>query len=86
MARERAGGGDALRERGEPARVLERIARRHQPPDPVEAEPLHRQQAGREMRLVRRIERAAEQADAHAGRVRGEREAGRHYDERGFTA
>ena len=56
---------------GKPARVLERIARRHQPPDPVEIEPLHRDQAGAEMRLVRRIERAAEQADAHAGGVGG---------------
>ena len=64
-----------LRSGVQSARVLERIAGRHQPPDPVEAEPLHRQQAGGAMRLMRRIERAAEQADAHAGRVRRQRRA-----------
>ena len=57
----------------EATRVLERIARRHQPPHAVEVEPLHRQQARGEMRLMRRIERAAEQADAHAGRMRRKR-------------
>ena len=55
---------DALGERRKPARVLQRIAGRHQPPDAVEVEPLHREQAGGAMRRVRRIERAAEQADA----------------------
>ena len=69
VMRERAGGRDALRQRGEPAGVLERIARRDQPPDAVELEPFERQQTGGEMRLMRRIERSAEQADPHAGRV-----------------
>ena len=67
---ERAGGDDARRERREAARIFQRIAGRHQPPDAIEAEPLHRQQAGAAMRRVRRIERAAEQPDAHAGRMR----------------
>ena len=80
MVRERARGGDALSERREPARVLERIARRHQPPDAVEPEPLHGDQAGGAMGVVRRIERAAEQADAHAGRMG--REA--HHGHEGF--
>ena len=33
-------------------------------------QPLHREQAGGEMRLMRRIEGAAEQTDPHAGRMR----------------
>src|SRR5215475_14168225 len=65
MVHERLGGDDALCERRKPAGVFERIARRHQPPDPVEIEALHGDQAGAEMRLVRRIERAAEQTDPH---------------------
>ena len=43
---------------------LQRILRRHQPPDLVEAEPLQRLAADMEMALMRRVERAAEQADA----------------------
>ena len=46
--------------------ILERIARRHQPPHAVELQPLDREQADGAMRDMRRIERAAEQADAHA--------------------
>ena len=65
----RARGGDALLQGGEPAGVLERIARSDQPPDAVELEPLEREQAGGEVGLVRRVESSAEQADPHAGRV-----------------
>ncbi len=46
--------------------LLERIARCHQPPHAVEVQPFDRKQADGAMREVRRIERAAEQADAHA--------------------
>ena len=46
-----------------PARILQGIARRHQPPDAIEIKPLHREQAGGAVRRVRRIERAAEQAN-----------------------
>ena len=52
-----------------PLVFLSGLPGRHQPPDAVELEPLQRQQAGGEMRLVRRIEGSAEQADPHAGRV-----------------
>src|SRR6187401_496232 len=54
---------DALGKRRKPARVLQGIARGDEPPHAIEAEPLHRQQARRAMRGMRRIERAAEQAD-----------------------
>src|SRR5207244_11025941 len=46
--------------------VLERIARRQQPPDAGEPQALEREQADGAMRRMRRIERAAEQPDAHA--------------------
>ena len=55
-----------------PLRILQWIAGRHQPPDTVELEALEREQSCREMGLMRRIEGSAEQADPHAGRVRGE--------------
>ena len=69
MMRERAGGGNSLLQRREPAGVLERIARGDQPPDAVKLEPFEREQAGGEVRLVRRVESSTEQADLHAGRV-----------------
>ena len=56
-------GGDALGQRAQAARVLQRIAGRDHPPDAVEIEPPHGEQAGGAMRRMRRIERAAEQAD-----------------------
>src|SRR5262245_10617774 len=70
VARQRARRRDTLGKRAQAARILERIARRHQPPDAVEAESAHADQAGGAMRLMRRIEGAAEQADAHAASVR----------------
>ena len=60
MLGQRAGGLDALAERRKPARVLERIAWCHQPPDAVKLQALEREQGGAEMGLMRRIERAAE--------------------------
>jgi len=57
---------DALIEIAQPPLLLERIARCHQPPHTVELQPLDREQADGAMCDVRRIERAAEQADAHA--------------------
>ena len=56
----------ALLEIAQRAGLLERIARRHQPPHPIEPQSLDRKQADGLMRQVRRIERAAEQADPHA--------------------
>ena len=70
VMRQGARGGEAFGERRQAAGVLERVARRHKPPDAVELEPLHGEQRRVEMRLMRRIESAAEQADAHAGGVR----------------
>ena len=55
----------------QPAVILERIARRQQPPDAIELQALDRKQADGAMRRVRRIERAAEQADAHAVGMEG---------------
>jgi len=46
--------------------ILKRIARRHQPPDAVEFQPLDRELADGAMRGMGRVERAAEQADAHS--------------------
>ena len=63
----------ALGEIVQRAGILQRIARRHQPPDPIELQPLQRKQADGAMRGVRRIERAAEQADAHAVRMKRDR-------------
>ena len=71
MMGERARGREALRQRRKAAGVLERIARRHQPPDPVEPDPVHGEQAGGAVRRMRRIEGAAEQADL-VGRGRAE--------------
>src|SRR5262245_9750325 len=48
--------------------VLQGVARGDQPPHPVELEPPQRFVADRAMGLMRRIERAAEEPDAHAGR------------------
>src|SRR5262245_30006626 len=67
VACKRPGGDDALFQGGKSAGVFERIARCHQPPYSVEIEALHRQQAGAEMHLMGRIERAAEQTNAHPG-------------------
>src|SRR4030095_9676534 len=76
MVRKRARGRDALFQRGEAARVLQRIARRQHPPDAVEIEAVPGEQAGGAMRRMRRIERAAEQADARAARVRRQADHG----------
>ena len=54
------------------AGILERIARRQQPPDAIELQALERKQADGAMRRVRRIERAPEQADAHAVGMEGD--------------
>src|SRR5262249_6540440 len=77
VVRERLGSDDAPGKRGKPAGVFEWISGRHQPPDPVEIEPLHGEQTGAEMRLVRRIERAAEETDAHPRSVGREHDARR---------
>jgi hypothetical protein len=55
--------GDALAQRAHAGRGLERILRRDQPPDFIKAEALQRLAADMQMALMRRIERAAEQAD-----------------------
>ena len=51
------------------ARVLERIARRNQPPDPIKADPLHGEETRRQMRPMRRIERPPEQPDLQSRRM-----------------
>ncbi len=62
----------ALGKAMQPAVVLERIARRQQPPDAIELQALDRKQADGAMRRVRRIERTAEQAYAHAVGMEGD--------------
>ena len=56
----------ALGEIVQPVGILEGIAWGQQPPDAVEFQALECKQADRAVRGVRRIERAAEQADPHA--------------------
>ena len=73
---ERAYGGDSLWQGCKAAGVLQGIAGSDQPPYAVELEPLEREQGGRKMRLVRRVESSAEQADPHAGRMRGQEPLG----------
>jgi hypothetical protein len=60
---------DAGSERGQFPDILQRISGRHQPPDAVEAKPLHCEQADGTVRRMRRIERAAKQPDAQTGSV-----------------
>src|SRR5579871_3104307 len=69
MMRQRSSRGDALGEGCQPARILEWVAGRDQPPHPVETDALQGQKARRAMGGMRRIERASEEPDAHAGRV-----------------
>src|SRR5262249_39157461 len=57
---------DAPREIGRGSVPLQRVLRRNQPPDLVEVETAQRHQADRPMSGVRRVERAAKEADAHA--------------------
>jgi len=67
--RDAARGCQPLHERRHAALRLQRIAGRHQQPDLIEPQPLPRQIDDVAMPGVRRIERAAEQADAHAPSV-----------------
>src|SRR5262245_12641644 len=69
MIRQGAGGRHSAGKRAQAPGVLEWIARRHQPPDAMQAKPSHRDQAGSAMGLMRRIESAAEQTNPHAARV-----------------
>ena len=57
---------DALGQRRELARVLQRIAGRDDPPQLVERQPAQRDLGDQRMAGMRRVERAAEQADRHA--------------------
>jgi hypothetical protein len=71
MTRKRARRGDSLGEWRKTARIFERVAGRDQPPDTIELETLEREQSRRKVGLMRRIESSTEQADPHAGRMRG---------------
>src|ERR1700712_882965 len=73
MARHEAGTAHAVAQARHALRRFQRILRRHQPPDLVEAEPLQRHLADMHMAFMRRIERAAEQPDPHARRDRPRR-------------
>ena len=64
---------------------LQRIARGHQPPYAVELQPLDRELADGAMRDMGRIERAAEQTDAHAVGMERDRLGDRKRGDRNFT-
>ena len=61
----------AFTERRQRPRRFQRVARRHHPPDGIEAETLQRNLADQPVRRVRWVERAAEQADALAWHRQG---------------
>src|ERR1700758_2687983 len=65
---EPARGLHARLERREPGQRLQWISGRHQPPDAVELETAQRKPRDERMPLVRRIERPAEEANAHSRR------------------
>ena len=56
---------------GRPRVSFSGIAGADQPPDPIEADPLQGKLGRMDVPAVRRIERAAEEADPHAWIVRG---------------
>jgi hypothetical protein len=64
VLRNRLGAGKALAELAHAGGRLQRILRRDQPPDLVEAETLQRLAADMQMAFMCGVERAAEQADA----------------------
>ena len=57
---------DALGQRRQLARVLQRVAGRDDPPQLIERQPAQRDLGDQRMAGMRRVERAAEQADRHA--------------------
>jgi hypothetical protein len=67
--RNRARGCQTLMERRHPALRLQRIARRNQQPDLIEPQSSSREFDDMAMAFMRRIERTAEQADAHSAAV-----------------
>src|SRR5689334_6323854 len=71
------GGPRAFGQRAQGVVFLERIAGTEQPPHAIELQPLDREQADGAMRRMRRIEGAAEQANAHAVAVERYRLCGR---------
>ena|SRR5579871_2993819 len=64
------GGFDASVKCGESSRRLEGIAWGHQPPDPIKLKPPQRQPGDEGVALMRWVERAPEQPDAHPRRKR----------------
>jgi hypothetical protein len=66
IARHRARGFDAKRQGRQSVNGLERIARRHQPPQSVELESPQRQPRDKQMAVMRWVERPAHQADSLA--------------------
>src|SRR5208282_181920 len=62
---EATGGLDARLQGGEVRLRFQGVARRHQPPDAIEAEAHERNACDERVTIMRRIERTAEQADAH---------------------
>ena len=74
--------GQTLFERRHTALRFKRVLRRDQPPEFIQIEPFDGLKADMKMAFMRRIERAAEQADARAGGGRGSqrrRRAGARY-------
>jgi len=66
MSRKRAGSGHPLRDWCETRMGFQGVARRHHPPDRIEAKTLQRGESHQPVCLVWWIERASEQPDGHA--------------------
>lgn len=76
IARDLARRRNARGERGQSVRIFQRIAGRDEPPQPIEPQPRERNAGNKRVAFVRRIERAAEEADAHARSVGREADRG----------
>jgi hypothetical protein len=74
--RERTCGSDPVRQWRKSARVFKGIAWGDQPPHAVKLEAFEREEGCGEVRLMWRIKGPAEQADPHAGRMRGQEALG----------
>src|SRR5262245_41613373 len=70
MACELARGCNALLKRCKAARIFQRIAWGDEPPDPIQMESFHCNQACGKMRIMRWVKGAAEQTDPHPAAVR----------------
>ena len=69
MAGEGAGGVHPLGNGRQKSVVFQRVTRRHEPPDAIQLEAFEGDETDEQMGLMGRVERAADEADAHAAGV-----------------